>query len=319
MSGSPTIGIDVGGTKIAAGVVDSDGRILARTQVPTEADDAAAIISAIVATARELHAAHPTAAAVGVGAAALVDVKAGVILGGPNLAYRDVALGATLASELGLPAIVDNDANVAALGEAVHGGGRGAGDQVTITVGTGIGSGIVIGGHIYRGHYGVGGELGHMVIDPDGPACACGNRGCWEALASGRAIGRLARQRVSGGAGASLLAMAGGDLEAITGELVGEAAVGGDPFARDVLADVGHYLGIGLANVVNIFDPEVIVVGGGAAAGTGELLLAPARESMTAYIIGLGWREPVRVVGAALGNDAGVVGAAVLAREVAAG
>jgi glucokinase len=317
MSSPPTIGIDVGGTKIAAGVVDEAGTIVARTQVPTAADEPAAIVATILAAARELKDAHPDVASVGVGAAALVDVEAGVILGGPNLAYRDVPLGATLASELGLPAIVDNDANVAALGEAVHGGGRGAGDQVMVTVGTGIGGGIVIGRHIYRGHYGVGGELGHMVIDHEGPVCACGNRGCWEALASGRAIGRLARQRVEGGSGASLLAMAGGDLGAITGELVGEAAVGGDPFARDVLADIGHFLGIGFANIVNIFDPEVIVVGGGAAAGTGELLLAPARESMTAHIIGLAWRKPVRVVGATLGNDAGVVGAAVLARELA--
>jgi glucokinase len=155
-----------------------------------------------------------------------------------------------------------------------------------------------------------------MVIDPDGPVCGCGNRGCWEAVASGKAIGRLARQRVEGGAGADVLAAAGGKIDAITGELVGEAAVAGDPFARDVVGEIGHLLGIGLANIVNIFDPEVIVVGGGAAAGTGELLLGPARASMDAHILGTAWRKRVRVVPAALGNDAGIVGAGVLARDV---
>jgi glucokinase len=254
-----------------------------------------------------------------VGAAALVDVRAGIILGGPNLAYRNVSIVETLSAAVGLPAIVDNDANVAALGEAIYGAGRDAGDQVMITVGTGIGSGIIIDRRVYRGHFGVGGELGHMVIDPDGPVCACGNRGCWEALASGRAIGRLARQRVEGGAGADLLALAGGKVEAITGELVGDAAEAGSEFARDVLAEIGRLLGIGLANVVNIFDPEIIVLGGGAASGTGTLMLEPAKEAMKAHILGLAWRKPVRVVLASLGNDAGVVGAAVLAREVAPG
>lgn len=316
-TGRPTIGLDVGGTKIAGGIVDDDGRILARTQVASYAERPEATLSAIVAVARELADANPDVAAVGVGAAGLVDVGAGVILGAPNLAYRDVPVGPTLTAEIGLPAIVDNDANVAALAEAVYGGGRGAGDQIMVTVGTGIGGGIIIGRHVYRGHYGLGAELGHMVIDPDGPVCGCGNRGCWEAVASGNAIGRLARQRVEGGAGADVLAEAGGDVSAITGELVGEAAVAGDPFARDVLIEIGRLLGIGFANIVNIFDPEVIVVGGGAAAGTGELLLAPARDAMAAHVLGVTWRTPVRVVEAELGNDAGIVGAGVLAREVA--
>lgn len=315
-SGRPTIGVDVGGTKIAAGVVDADGNIGARDQVPTVADDPSRILADIVDAVRKLLDETHGVAAVGVGAAGLVDVAAGVILGAPNLAYRDVPVGKTLEAELGLPAIVDNDANVAALAEAVYGAGRDAGDQIMVTVGTGIGGGIIIGGRLYRGHYGVGAELGHMVIDPDGPVCGCGNRGCWEAVASGTAIGRLARQRVEGGAGAGVLAAAGGRIEAITGELVGQAAVDGDAFARDVVEEIGRLLGIGLASIVNIFDPEVIVVGGGAAAGTGELLLGPARDAMTTHILGTAWRQPVRVVPAVLGNDAGIAGAAVLAREV---
>jgi glucokinase len=320
---APTIGLDIGGTKIAAAVVDEAGEIIARRQVPTESSEPEAIVSAMVKVARELRAAAPAAAAVGVGAAGLVDTAAGVILGAPNLSYRDVHVRALLQDRVGLPTIVDNDANVAALAEAIHGAGRGFGDQIMVTVGTGIGGGIVIGGRLYRGAHGVGAELGHMVIDPDGPVCGCGNRGCWEAVASGNAIGRLARERVEGGAGADLLAKAGGDISAITGEMVGTAAVGGDPFARDVVASIGRLLGIGLASIVNIFDPEVIVVGGGATAGTGELLLGPAREAMTGHILGAAWRPPVRppvgVVSAALGNDAGVVGAAALARELPAG
>jgi glucokinase len=154
------------------------------------------------------------------------------------------------------------------------------------------------------------------VIDPDGPVCGCGNRGCWEAVASGTAIGRLARQRVEGGAGADLLAAVGGKLDEITGEMVGESAVAGSAFAQDVVATIGRLLGIGLASIVNIFDPEVIVIGGGAAAGTGELLLGPARESMMAHVLGPSWRTPVRVVPAELSNDAGVVGAAALARDL---
>jgi glucokinase len=316
VSDSPTIGIDVGGTKIAGAVVDAEGGIVARRLVPTESQEPASIVSAIVKVARELNASAPATAAVGVGAAGLVDVKRGVILGAPNLAYRNVPVRDTLSDRLGLPAIVDNDANVAALAEAMYGAGRDAGDQIMITVGTGIGGGIIIDGRIYRGHYGVGAELGHIVIDPDGPVCGCGNRGCWEAVASGKAIGRLARQRVEGGAGADILAAVGGDLDAITGELVGESAVAGNAFARDVLAEIGRYLGIGFASIVNIFDPEVIVVGGGAAAGSGELLLAPARDAMLAHVLGPSWRTPVRVVPAMLGNDAGVVGAAQLAREL---
>lgn len=317
-AGAVTIGVDVGGTKIAAGVVDAEGRILDRRQVPSEADEQDAIVAAIIDVTRQCLDAVGSSAAVGIGAAALVDFEAGVVLWAPNLAYKDLHLRAIVEEHVRLPVVVDNDANVAALAEAVHGAGRGSLHQVTITVGTGIGSGLILDGRVYRGAFGLGGELGHMIIVPDGPRCPCGNHGCWEAVASGRAIGRLARQRIEGGAGADLLAAAGGDLNAVTGELVGEAAVAGSPFARDVLQEAGRFLGIGFANIVNIFDPELIVVGGGAAAGTGDLLLDPARDAMTAHVVGHAWRRPVPVVPAALGADAGIVGAAVLAREAVA-
>lgn len=311
-----TIGVDVGGTKIAGGVVDDQGKILHRREVPTEATDEDAIVATIIEITEDCLAAVGDAAAIGIGAAALVDSEEGVILWAPNLAYEDLHLRELLSKQVSLPVVVDNDANVAALAEAVHGAGKGAKHQVMITVGTGIGSGLVLDGRLYHGRYGLGGELGHMVLVPGGALCSCGNHGCWEAVASGRAIGRLARQRIEGGAGADVLAAAGGNIDSITGELVGEAAVAGSPFARDVLGEIGRLLGIGFANVVNIFDPELIVVGGGAAAGTGELLLGPAREAMTAHIVGEPHRQPVQVVPAALGNDAGIVGAAVLAREL---
>lgn len=312
----PTIGIDVGGTKIAAAVVDSDGTIIARRQLPTASEDSGRILGTMVKVSQELRASAPAVAAVGVGVAGLVDSAAGMVLGAPNIEFRNVPVTSALEDRLGLPAVVDNDANVAAFAEALFGAGRGAGDQIMITVGTGIGGGIVIGGALYHGAHGVGAELGHMVMDPDGPVCGCGNRGCWEAVASGTALGRLARERIEGGAGPDLLALAGGDAATITGELVGKAAVEGNAFARDVVASIGRMLGVGLASIVNIFDPEVIVVGGGAAAGTGELLLAPAREAMHAHILGVAWRPPVRVVSAALGNDAGVIGAAALAARL---
>jgi len=312
-----TIGIDVGGTKIAAAAVDADGSLIARSQVPTESDDQNSIVAAIVKVSHEMKAAAPAARAIGVGAAALVDHESGTILWAPNLSYKDLHLRALLQDRVGLPVAVDNDANVAALAEAIHGAGKGAAHQATVTVGTGIGAGFVLDGKLYRGAHGLGGEPGHMIVVPDGPMCTCGNRGCWEAVASGRAIGRVARERVEGGAGADLLAAAGGDVAAITGEAVGDAAVAGDAFARDVVASVGRMLGIGLANLVNLLDPALLVVGGGAAAGTGELLLGPARTAMAAHIVGASWRPPVPVLPAALGNDAGVVGAAILARELA--
>lgn len=312
----PTLGIDVGGTKIAAGVVDSEGTILARDQLPTDSEDPQAIVTAIDKVARQLRAAFAISAA-GVGAAGLVDVDRGVILGAPNLSYRDLPLRSMLEDRLGVRVIIDNDANAAAWAEALHGAGVGVRDQIMVTVGTGIGGGLVLGGRLYRGAHGVGAEIGHMVVDPDGPPCGCGNRGCWEAMASGNAIGRMARERlVAGRVETSLLERAGGDVGSITGALVGDAAVAGDAFARSLVAEAGRMLGLGMASLVNIFDPELIVVGGGAAAGTGELLLGPAREAMGEWIVGRAWRTPVRVLEAALGNDAGIVGAAALAREL---
>ena len=308
-----TIGIDVGGTKIAGGVVDQAGTIIASTRIPTDSADPGGIVTGIVKVGRELLAAAPAVSAVGVGAAGLIDASRGVVLSAPNLAWRNVALGSMLEDRLGLPVAVDNDANVAALAEALYGAGRDAGDQVTVTLGTGVGGGIIIDGRIYRGARGVGAEIGHMVIGgPSGPPCGCGNRGCLEALASGTAMGRMARERAGEPAARAVLEAANGSPDAITGEIVGAVALSGDPFACEVLAEAGRWLGLGLGSLVNLLDPAVIIVGGGAAA-PGELILGPARAAMTSTIIGVEAREPPPVVPAALGADAGVVGAAVLA------
>jgi glucokinase len=312
--GAPTIGIDVGGTKIAAGVVDGHGNVVARVRIPTEATDLAAIIGGITKVGREMRAAAPAAQAVGVGAAALI--SHGVILGAPNLAWRDLDLRQVVEDRLGLPAVVDNDANVATLAEATYGAARGAGHVVMLTIGTGIGGGLVLDGRLYRGANGVGAELGHMVIDPGGPRCPCGNNGCLEVMASGTAIGRIARERSDGPGAAKVLELAGNDPSLIVGETVVRAALAGDAFAISVLDEVGEWLGMGMANYVNIFDPEVFVLGGGAALGARELLLAPAVAAMEPLIVERERRPPVRVAFVELGDDAGVIGAAVLAREL---
>jgi glucokinase len=309
-----TIGIDVGGTKIAGGVVDAQGAVVARRRIATEAMHPQSVVAGIAKVAQELRAAAPAATGIGIGAAGLVDGHNGIVLSAPNIAWENVHLRAMIEDRVDLPVFVDNDANVAAWGEALHGAGKDYGDQLMITVGTGVGGGIIIGGQIYRGAHGVGAELGHMIVDSGGWECPCGNNGCLEAVASGTSIGRRARERASEPEAAAVLKLAGGDANLITGELVGDAAKASDEWAREILTATGRWLGVGLANFVNIFDPEVLIVGGGAAAGTGELLIGPAREHMRELIIGHAWRKPPPVLPAGLGYDAGLIGAAALAR-----
>jgi glucokinase len=313
---SVTIGIDVGGTKIAAGVVDEAGKVVARRQIATAATHPTSIVAGIVKVAQELMAAAPNVTAVGIGAAGLIDGGKGLVLSAPNIAWENVPLRAMVSDRLRLPVVLDNDANVAALGESVYGAGKGYGDQIMLTIGTGVGGGIVIGGEIYRGAHGVGAELGHVIVDASSSAvCSCGNHGCLEALASGNSIGRRARERVSEPGATAVLELAGKNAVDITGELVGEAAKSGDVWATEIIAETGRWLGVGIASFVNIFDPDVVIIAGGAAAGTGELLLGPARDAAAGLIIGHAWRKLPPVLPAVLGYDAGLVGAAVLARE----
>jgi len=311
-SGEPhAIGLDIGGTKIAGGVVTAGGVVLERTRVPTPPADEAATLAAMVAVVDELRARHPRVAAVGVGAAGMVEWPRGRLRWAPHNAYRRLELRRLLHERTGLPTVVDNDARAAAWAEARFGAGAGSDDLVLVAVGTGIGGGLVLAGSIYRGSSGLGAEVGHMVVDPDGAACACGSRGCLEAMASGSALGRDGRAAAEADPGGRLATLAGG-AERVTGETVFRAAQQGDPTARSLFEQTGFWLGVGLASLVTIFDPDVVVIGGGLAT-TGELLLAPARASLERYVFGRAHRDLPPVAPARLGSDAGLVGAATLA------
>jgi glucokinase len=306
------VGLDIGGTKIAGGVVTESGRVLDRTRVPTPPDDEQATLAALFALVDELWARNPGVEAIGLGAAGLVDRPGGNARWAPHNSYRRMELRRLLHERTGLPTSVDNDANAAAWAESRFGAGAASGDLVLVTVGTGIGGGLVLGGGIYHGEHGFAGELGHLIVDPEGDRCACGNRGCLEAMASGSTLGRLGREAAAGepaGRLATLAALGGGP---VTGEVVFAAASEGDKVALALFERVGHWLGVGIASLVTIFDPDLVVVGGGVAA-TGELLLAPARASFERYVHARDHRDLPPLVPSRLGADAGLVGAATLA------
>jgi glucokinase len=305
------IGVDIGGTKIAAGVVAEDGRILDRVRVPTPPDDEQATLAALHAVVDELRGRDPRVEAIGVGAAGLVERPGGNARWAPHNTYRRLELRRLLHERTGLPTSVDNDGNTAAWAEARFGAGAVSDDLVLVNVGTGIGGGLVLNGQLYHGEHGFAGELGHLIVDPDGDHCACGNRGCLEAMASGSTLGRLGREAAAADPGGRLADLAGGP-DLVSGEVVFAAAAEGDKPALALFERVGHWLGVGIASLVTIFDPDLVVVGGGVAA-TGELLLAPARASFERYVHARDHRDLPPVVPARLGADAGLVGAATLA------
>src|SRR5439155_15877834 len=280
MSDAIAIGVDCGGTKVEGLVVDlgDEARVLDRRLVPTPAMDAEASARTIVAVARELMGLHPAARALGVGAAGMIDLQ-GVMRFAPNIAWREVLLGDMIRSEVGLPTLVDNDANVAAWGEYRFGAGQGSRDMLLVTVGTGIGGGVVTGGQLFRGAHGFAAEIGHIIVEPGGPLCGCGNLGCWEQVASGRAIDRMGREAAREFPNSRLVELAGGDPHKVTGPVVTEAAKDGDAVARSILAEVGRRLGEGIAGLVNVLDPDIVVVGGGAIVAE-DLLLEPARRAV---------------------------------------
>jgi glucokinase len=306
------VGLDIGGTKIAGGVVGADGRIVERTRVPTPQDTEAEVTVTTLATViGDLRSRRPDVEAIGVGAAGLVEWPAGRIVWAPHNPYRDLPLRRLLHELTGLPTVVDNDANAAAWAEARFGAGTGSDDMILLTVGTGVGGGLVLGGHVYRGINGMGAEMGHMIVDPDGAPCSCGSRGCLEAMVSGTALERMGREAVLADPDSGL-ARHVGDPDLITGPLVYAAAMAGDATARGLFDLMGYWLGVGIASLITIFDPELVVVGGGMIA-TGDLLLAPARVSLQHYVFGRAYRTLPPVVPARLGPDAGLVGAATLA------
>ncbi len=308
-----TCGVDVGGTNVRVATVDGDGALLAEERVPTPPR-----WRAVVATVGELcgRVAGATApVAVGVGTAGLVGGD-GVVHYAPNLPdFLHVPFGAALRDALGVPVIVDNDANAAAWGEVCHGAARGLRDVLVITLGTGVGGGIVANGEIYRGAHGFAAEVGHFQTDPHGPPCACGQVGHWEASASGSALGRMGRERAAMAALPSALERAGGDVSKVTGVIVGDAAQAGAPDAAAVVAAYAERVAVGIAGLANILDPARIVVSGGLVE-LGEVLLAPLRASVRGRLEGAAFRPEIDVVAAELGERAGVIGAAALARRL---
>ena len=311
----PTIGVDVGGTKIAAGLVAVDGTVLATERTESPAKHPHEIVTTIGSLVRKLSEGQDVEA-VGVSAAGFVDKARSTVLFAPNLAWRDEPLKKLLEVETGLPVVVENDANAAAWGEFTSGAGADVDDLLMLTIGTGVGGGVVLDGQLMRGGFGVAAEVGHIRLVPNGVPCGCGNDGCLESYASGRALVRRSQEeaRVDPSAAAAVLAEAGGQVEAITGPLVTQAAHAGDPFAVARFTELGDWLGQGLAVLAAVLDPTVVVVGGGVGEA-GDLLLEPARRSFVTHVTGHGHRPLLEVRQAELGNAGGMIGVADLARR----
>lgn len=309
-----TAGVDIGGTKLLAVAATENGEVVAQHRQPTPAG-ADAILSAITAVVADLTAAEPGIAAVGVGLPGLVDLD-GTVHYAPNLpGFVGVAARQRLAAVLPVPVVVDNDANVAALGEVLHGAGRRRREVLVVTLGTGIGGGLIINGVVNRGGFGFAAEIGHFTVDRDGPVCACGERGHWEALASGTALGRRAREWAARGDVPGVLARAGSVVEAVTGHEAGESALAGEPDGLAILIEHAGDVALGLGGLVNILDPELVVIGGGLV-HLGETLVGPIRAALPAHVEAASRRTVPPVVAAALGEQAGAVGAAALARTL---
>lgn len=311
-----SVGVDIGGTKILAGIVNAHGEILAQVRKETPRADASGVLEVVSeAIAETIADVEATITGIGVGVAGPVDAGSTTVLYAPNLQWADVPVAALLENAMGLPVLVENDGNAAAWGEARFGGGKGFRDVVTVTIGTGIGGGIVLGGELFRGSHGAAGEIGHMGAVADGLLCGCGRKGCWEQYASGNALVRDARamatERLS--EARVLLSLGDGTPEGVHGEHVTEAAKLGDPVAMEVLERLGVWLGRGLASLSAILDPQIFVIGGGACEAS-EFFLPRARSTLADRIIGKQHRPIPEINVAALGNEAGIVGAADLAR-----
>jgi glucokinase len=309
------IGVDIGGTKLAAGVVDDRLQIHQRLQRSMRGQDTPALLDTIATAVQELvNTTQGEIAAVGFGIPSLIDRRSGTSVVAVNLPLTDIRFGALMAERLDLPVFVDNDGNVAALAEHRAGAARGVDHMLLIGLGTGIAGGLILNGEIYRGWIGSGAELGHMVIDINGPPCQgnCPNHGCFEAMASGTALAREAQLSASVQP-ESALGHALRDGRELDGPLVTELAHDGDSAARDVIQLIGERLGVAIASYVNIFNPEMVVVGGGVM-GAGEMLLEPARREVQKRALPPS-RDNVSIVAAEFGHEAGMVGAAALALD----
>lgn len=318
------LGIDLGGTKILAALADDEGKILAEAKRATRGEEGQqVVIERIITTAKDAISAagvKPSAvAAVGIGAPGPVDVAAGVVYNPPNLpGWDQVPLGPALQSALGIPVFVDNDVNVGSLGEFTLGAGRGTKDMVAIFVGTGVGGGVVANGRLHRGFRGSAGEIGHVIVDPSGPVCGCGRQGCLEAFASRTAIERDVQAGLAAGR-PSVLAdlLASAKRNRLTSGVIAKAMEQQDALMIEIMARVQFYLGLAVANIVNFFDPEAIVFGGGVAESLGASFLDPIRQIALPYFLQQKDAHKVRIVPASLGDHAGVLGAAIMAAQEA--
>ncbi len=309
-----TVGIDIGGTKIAGALVDIDGNIVAESKVPTPAQDPDALVDAVVALVTELSLGREVLG-VGVAAAGFIDADQANIIYAPNLSWRNEPFKAKLQAKLPLPVIIENDANAAAWAEFRYGAGKGFQHMVMLTIGTGVGGAVIVNGQMLRGGFGIAGELGHLRVVPNGKLCGCGQHGCLESYGSGTALLKAAKELASSDLeiGSRLR-----ELEAQAGELTGAqvytAILERDPGALQILTELGSWLGEAIGSLTAVLDPQVVVIGGGVSAA-GDLLLNPIREAYLAHLPARGFRPELEIKGAEFVNDAGVVGAADLVRS----
>ncbi len=309
------IGLDIGGTKVLGAIVDDAGTVVEEHRAPSPTGTWAGLLAAIVDTVGELRARRSDVACVGIGAAGMVDLD-GTIHYAPNVpAFRSTPVRADVEAAVGLPTVVDNDANVAAYAEARFGAARGMKDALVITLGTGIGGGVIVNGQVLRGARGFAAEVGHFQIDPSGPLCACGEPGHWEAMASGTALGVMAQAAARRGELGAVLIEAGGDPNAVRGPHVSAAGHAGDPGALALIEQYAFNVAIGLVGLANIFDPGVIAIAGGLV-NDGELFLGPIRNHFLGHVEGSTHRATPEIVSATLGERAGVIGAAILALDL---
>jgi glucokinase len=313
---SLTVGVDVGGTKVLGGVVDASGKVLATSRRDTPREGGSELTKTIAEVALELMREH-SVSAVGVSAAGFVSSDRKTMLATPNIAdWNGVQLDIELTKLIGLPVVIENDANAAAWGEAKFGAGRNQAHMMMLTIGTGVGGGIVVNNELYRGAFGVAAEFGHVRVVPEGHLCGCGARGCFEQYASGSALRRHAREAISASPdlARNLLARGDGTIDGLTGQAITDAARDGDAVALAAFQTTAQYLGAGIASLAVILDPSCVVIGGGVI-DAGEILLAPTREAMKRYMPFAGKHPYPEIVAAELGNEAGLVGVADLARN----